>query len=311
MNVEDTNNNNAKICSKCGEEKPANRIVRNRKICKDCCNAKTKESLKLKIENIDKTVNRTCKKCSTIKLVELFSRSGVSHICIDCSNIKRREKYENNEELRTRAIKESIEFKKKKKAERDEIKKKELDELEDKIGKDNTICKYCKKVKAKSHFRHNRLKCKDCEREDPKYKLHKLVRSRIHDFLKKNNEIKSKHTCEYLGCTREEYIKWLLYNSKNYTIENHGKEWHIDHVIPLSRFNLDKKEDVDLAFNWRNTMPLSVKENLSKNNKILLPQIKQHIKLLKKYHKENNITLPQKFIKLYAKHLEAGIPLEP
>ena len=311
MNVEDTNNDNAKICSKCGEEKPADRIVRNCKICKDCCNIKKLAKVKANIQNIDKEADKTCKICNSVKKTKLFSRSGLSNICIDCSNVKRREKYENNEELRKKAIKDSTDFKKKKKAERDEIKKKELEELEVKIGKDNTICKYCNKVKAKTHFRHNRLRCKDCERDDPRFKLHKLVRSRIHDFLKKNNEIKSKHTCEYLGCTRQEYINWILYNSKDYTLENHGEKWHIDHVIPLSRFNLDKKDDVDLAFNWRNTMPLSVKENLSKNNKILIPQIKQHIKLLKKYHKENKITLPQKFIKLYAKHLEAGIPLEP
>ena len=308
MNVEDTNNNNVKICSKCGEEKPADRIVRNRKICKDCCNKKKVAGVKKNIQNIDKEADKTCKICNSVKQTKLFSRSGVSNICIDCSNVKRRERYENNEELRKKAVKQSTEFKKKKKANRDEIKKKELEELEERIGQDNTICKYCNKVKAKTRFRHNRLKCKDCERDDPKYKLHKQVRIRIHDFLKKNNDVKSKHTCEYLGCTRGEYIKWMEYNTKGYTIDNHGTEWHIDHVIPLSRFDVNKKEDVELAFNWRNTMPLAVKENLAKNNKILIPQIKEHLKLLKKYHKENKITLPQKFIKLYAKHLEAGNP---
>ena len=30
--------------------------------------------------------------------------------------------------------------------------------------------------------------------------------------------------------------------------------------------NLDNQEEQLLAFNWRNTMPLSSKENLSKNN---------------------------------------------
>jgi hypothetical protein len=51
-------------------------------------------------------------------------------------------------------------------------------------------------------------------------------------------------------------------------LENHGKEWHIDHVIPISKFDLNNQEEQILAFNWRNTMPLSCKENLSKNNKI-------------------------------------------
>ena len=39
--------------------------------------------------------------------------------------------------------------------------------------------------------------------------------------------------------------------------------------------------------------------------------IQEHFKNLQKYHEENNIELPQKFIDLFAKHLVAGNPLEP
>jgi hypothetical protein len=53
-------------------------------------------------------------------------------------------------------------------------------------------------------------------------------------------------------------------------------------------------------------MPLSAKENLSKNNKILLPQIEQHYKYLLEYHKEKNIEMPQNIINLFARHLVAG-----
>jgi hypothetical protein len=94
-------------------------------------------------------------------------------------------------------------------------------------------------------------------------------------------------------------------------MDNYGDVWHIDHVIPLSKFDLEKEENIELAFNWRNTMPLAANENLSKNNKILPQQIKEHFETLKTYHKDNNIILPLKYINLYAKHLEAGIPLEP
>ena len=66
-----------------------------------------------------------------------------------------------------------------------------------------------------------------------------------------------------------------------------------------------------IAFNWRNTTALSCKENLSKNKKILKPQIEQHLKKLKEYHTENQLDLPQVFIDLFAKHLVAGSSLEP
>ena len=94
-------------------------------------------------------------------------------------------------------------------------------------------------------------------------------------------------------------------------MENHGKEWHIDHVIPISKFDLSNESQQLLAFNWRNTMPLSCKENLSKNNKIITAQIENHYKKLVDYHIENKLDLPQVFINLFAKHLDAGSPLEP
>jgi len=76
----------------------------------------------------------------------------------------------------------------------------------------------------------------------------------------------------------------------------------------LSKFDLTDDEQQLIAFNWRNTMPLSVKENLSKNNKILQSQIQQHVSNLLEYHKKNNIEVPQRFIDLFAKHLDAGSP---
>jgi len=93
-------------------------------------------------------------------------------------------------------------------------------------------------------------------------------------------------------------------------LENHGKEWHIDHVIPISKFDLNNQEEQLLAFNWRNTMPLSSKENLSKNNKIIKEQIEMHYTKLVNYHLENKLELPQVYIDLFAKHLVDGNPLK-
>ena len=119
---------------------------------------------------------------------------------------------------------------------------------------------------------------------------------------------KNKSTSEYLGCSRDEYIKWLLCNNNNYNLENRGSEWHIDHVIPLSQFDLENEQEQILAFNWRNTMPLSCQENLSKGIKIIKEQIEQHYKNLIDYHNKNNLELPIEFIDLFAKHLDAGKP---
>jgi hypothetical protein len=291
-----------RCCSKCGEMKHPDRIVRNRNICKDCCNAKRKETSKNKV--VDLSAQKMCVECKVIKIATLFIRQDWN-ICKDCNNVRRRKEYQENEEVRMKKRGEGINYKKKKKAIRDEIKKSNIEKLEEEIGEDNTICKYCKVVKTKTRFRHNRLKCKDCERDDPFEKFKRYARTRIYNCLKRN---KNKHAHEYLGCKPVEYLKWICFNTSDFTLENYGQVWHIDHVIPLSKFNFENEQDRLVAFNWRNTMPLLAKENLSKNNKIVKPQIEQHLKTLQTYHVENNIELPQVYIDLFAKHLEAGTP---
>ena len=77
MNVEDTNKTNVKFCSKCGQEKPDDRIVKNRKICKDCCNKKKSDKLKENIKNIDTSIDRTCKICNVVKRVNYFKFSSI------------------------------------------------------------------------------------------------------------------------------------------------------------------------------------------------------------------------------------------
>lgn len=291
-------------CSKCDEYKNPDRIVKNRKICKDCCNKRKKEKYKNIV--IDASVQKICTTCNITKQSTSFITRR--NICKDCNNIKRRQLYQDEEEIREHKKADSTKYKQKKKAVRDEIKRIEKETLEDKIGQENTICKYCKNIKSKDNFRHNRLKCKDCERDEPLDKFKRYIRTRIYNSLKRN---KCKHANDYLGCNIIDYQKWILYNTDYYTIENYGKIWHIDHVIPLSKFNLENRDEQLIAFNWRNTMPLSAKENLSKNNKIIQSQIEQHLNTLTRFHKENNTSLPQIYIDLFAKYLEAGNPLEP
>jgi len=246
---------------------------------------------------------KKCSKCEIEKPIDKFYRQG--SVCCECNNIKRREKYKNNEEYRQKLIKKAIDFKHEKSVERQKIKAEE----QQKIGLENKLCKYCNEIKHKDRFRYNRLKCKDCERDEPVEKFKRYCRTRIYNCLRNKN--KTLHSVDYLGCCSNDYFKWIFSYNDKFCLENHGKEWHIDHVVPLSKFDLNNEEQQLIAFNWRNTMPLSCKENLSKNNKIIKEQIENHNKKLVEYHLENQLDLPQVFIDLFAKHLVAGSPLEP
>ena len=295
MNVTDTKPLE-KCCSKCCITKIESLFIPKRNICKECRNIKSRE--KYNALEINNETEQQCNVCSKSKLLTLFIKNR--KICIDCNNNKRKIKYKTDEEHRIKIIKQVTQFKEKKIIEKNK-------KNEDEIGVDNKKCSCCNNIKHKTKYRYNRLKCKDCERDEPLEKMKRVIRSRIISALKQKN----KHTIEYLGCSVTEYLNWLLKYDSRYTLENRGKEWHIDHVIPISKFDLNKQEEQLIAFNWRNTMPMSAKENLSKNNKIIKSQIEQHYKKLIEYHLENKLDLPQVFIDLFAKHLDAGSPLEP
>lgn len=294
----------SKICSKCNIEKPTdNFISHDRRICKPCKNAYVREKIKNMV--IDNTIIKNCIYCNEEKPMDNFIKG--TNRCKDCNNERRRNKYITNEEHRAKLLKSGVIYKQNKAIKRNKAREEERLRLDEEIGEGNVICKYCSEIRHITRFRHNRKKCKDCERDDPYLKFTRNIRTRI--YIKLTS--KSKHTIEYLGCNYNEYFKWIFSINPNFTIDNHGSVWHIDHVIPLSHFDLDDEEEQLIAFNWRNTAPLLARDNLVKNNNISLQQIQYHYGILQKFHKDNNIELPEKYIYLFAKHLDDGKLLKP
>ncbi len=262
--------------------------------------------MKKEIENICNGLKKTCVDCHDEKEIDKFvkSRNIYRNLCNDCNNARRRNRRLNDKEHCERQKEYARKTREAKKKER--LRQKQ--EKEELIGIGNKMCKYCNQIKSKERFRHNRCKCRDCERDDPTEKFKRYVRTRIYNCLLKR---KNKSSIDYLGCTSKEYLNWIITYNEEYTLDNYGKVWHIDHVIPISKFDLSKTEDQMIAFNWRNTMPLSKTENLKKNNRIDSEQVTAHYKKLKEYHTQQKTEIPQEFVELFATHLDAGTPLEP
>lgn len=295
MEVATTIAESVKVCSKCNETKHRDLFVKRLNSCKKCASKSSCERRKRAV--VDNTVIKTCNVCNAEKPMGDFMTQR--KICRDCHNEARRNRFNEDEEFRSKKLKRDSEYKQKK-TQRNQQKR--LDE-QTRIGLDNKVCSKCSEIKHRDRFRHNRLKCKDCERDDPLDKFKRAVRCRIYTSLHK----KTLHTVDYLGVNSVEYLKWMVSYDERYTLDNKG-EWHIDHVIPLSSFDLDCEEQQMIAFNWRNTMPLLARDNLAKNNKIVPLQIQEHYEHLLDYHEKNNIQLPEKFVSLFAKHLVAGTP---
>lgn len=99
------------------------------------------------------------------------------------------------------------------------------------------------------------------------YRLSISVRSLIGKSVKYKGSQKSKKTEEILGCTIEDFIKYIQSKFKEgMTLENYG-EWHIDHIIPVSSAN--NEEELIKLNHYTNLQPLWAEENLKKGKKIL------------------------------------------
>lgn len=100
------------------------------------------------------------------------------------------------------------------------------------------------------------------------FKLGKVLRRRLNNALKTNQKAGS--PIRDLGCSIPELRSYL--ESKwqpGMTWENHGsKGWHIDHIIPLSSFDLTDREQFLKACHYSNLQPLWWQDNLSKSNRL-------------------------------------------
>jgi len=123
-----------------------------------------------------------------------------------------------------------------------------------------------------SDFRHT---CRACERIDSKRRLENNVMRRINKNVGNRIRLilkgkKSKVSEYYLGCTSEfyrGYLESLFLDGMSWG--NYGNKdgcWTIDHIKPVSCFNLTDKEDTLKAFHFSNTQPLWADENSKKNS---------------------------------------------
>jgi len=75
---------------------------------------------------------------------------------------------------------------------------------------------------------------------------------------------------ELLGCSKEDF---KLYLSSKFTDgmswDNYGRTgWHIDHITPLSSFDLTNEDELAAACHYTNMQPLWARDNIIKGNKI-------------------------------------------
>jgi len=125
---------------------------------------------------------------------------------------------------------------------------------------------------------------------DPAFKLAGGLRSKMYKFM---NGIQSQTASNLLCCTKDDFVEWMKFQLKpGMTMENHGSLWHMDHVIPVARFDLTVPEEQQRCWHWSNFQPMNGSENMSKQDKVSADDIKIHLEKIKAfvevYVNENN-----------------------
>ena len=119
--------------------------------------------------------------------------------------------------------------------------------------------KYCSKRCNESVLSKNRYN------KDIEYKLRRLLRGRLYSAIQKN--VKTGSSIKDLGCSIKELRGHLESQfTEDMTWSNHGK-WHIDHIKPLSSFDLSNRRELHKGCNYKNLQPLWAEDNLRKGGK--------------------------------------------
>jgi hypothetical protein len=109
---------------------------------------------------------------------------------------------------------------------------------------------------------------------DPAYRASIAVRRRFYMALRNQVydgwNIRSGEAVRLLGCTMAEFVKYVesLW-SDGMTWDNWTRDgWHMDHIVPLSAFDLSDADQIKAACHYTNLRPLWATDNLRKGAKV-------------------------------------------
>ena len=103
---------------------------------------------------------------------------------------------------------------------------------------------------------------------DPQFKLHARLNTRISDVLKKQGVVKAAKTAALIDAEIADFKAYLSSNwEEGMSWDNYGRDgWHVDHIRPCASFDLNDEEQQLVCFNWRNLRPMWAAENISKSD---------------------------------------------
>ena len=118
---------------------------------------------------------------------------------------------------------------------------------------------------------------------DPAYKASIAMRRRFYMALRNQVydgwNIRSGEAVRLLGCTMAEFVQYVesLW-SDGMTWDNWTRNgWHMDHIVPLSAFDLSDADQMRAACHYTNLRPLWAVDNLRKGAKVDFSLVKKEV----------------------------------
>ena len=212
--------------------------------------------------------NKKCPKCKESKSFEHFgkdkrSKSGLQVYCKSCRKSYREENKENikaKNRLYRDANKEKISANKKKWYELNKERKKKSDKKYYEANKEkiNADCREYYRKNKKKHMRKSNAYVKNRYATDPVFKTMLKLRAQV----KRLGNHKNEKTVTTVGCSAKEF--WKMNGSPS---SEELKSLHIDHIIPLSWFDMTNEDHVRVASHHTNLQYLTADDNMAKSDR--------------------------------------------
>ena len=204
--------------------------------------------------------HKECSRCKETKDITQFTKcKGKPHPhCKSCKNTyknpeKQREYYQKNKErilANNRAYREANQAKIS--SQRKEYRGKNQEYI---------------KQKQKEYLPVRKERIKEQRKVDENFRMKEILRSKIHKLLSG----KESSYQDLLGCDIDTLRRWLQFQfDSKMSWNNLGTYWQIDHILPMSKFDLTHHATQKICFSWTNLQPLEKTRNRQKSNKFEL-----------------------------------------
>jgi hypothetical protein len=122
----------------------------------------------------------------------------------------------------------------------------------------------------KAHLSEQKEWIKKKRESDPSFRLACRLRGSLWSALTRSQCPKRARILDLLGTDMGMFRQWLEFQFEPWMSWDNSNEWHIDHVLPVSRFNLADESQQRVCFHWSNMRPMCAKANNAKKNAIVL-----------------------------------------